>query len=84
MSEPLYHFVNARLVDPATQFDGPGEVLVQGEVILASGPQVAASPEAIVINCDGHALMPGLIDLHVSTGEPGEEQPKWFVHGLSA
>ncbi len=74
MSEPLYHFINARLVDPATQFDGPGEVLVQGEVILASGPQVAASPEAIVINCDGHALMPGLIDLHVSTGEPGQEQ----------
>jgi len=74
MSEPLYHFINARLVDPATQFDGPGEVLVQGEVILASGPQVAASPEAVIINCDGHALMPGLIDLHVSTGEPGEEQ----------
>ncbi len=74
MSEPLYHFINARLVDPATQFDGPGEVLVQGEVILASGPQVAASAEAIIINCDGHALMPGLIDLHVSTGEPGEEQ----------
>ena len=74
MSEPLYHFINARLVDPATQFDGPGEVLVQGELILASGPQVAAPPEAIIINCDGHALMPGLIDLHVSTGEPGEEQ----------
>lgn len=74
MSEPLYHFINARLVDPATQFDGPGEVLVQGEVILASGPQVAASPEAVIINCDGHALMPGLIDMHVSTGEPGEEQ----------
>lgn len=74
MSEPLYHFINARLVDPATQFDGPGEVLVQGEVILASGPPVASSPEAIIINCDGHALMPGLIDLHVSTGEPGEEQ----------
>ncbi|WP_395778475.1 dihydroorotase [Aquidulcibacter sp.] len=74
MSEPLYHYINARLVDPATQFDGPGEVLVQGEVILASGPQVAASSEAIIINCDGHALMPGLIDLHVSTGEPGEEQ----------
>ena len=74
MSEPLYHFINARLVDPATQFDGSGEVLVQGEVILASGPQVAAGPEAVIINCDGHALMPGLIDLHVSTGEPGEEQ----------
>lgn len=74
MSEPLYHFINARLVDPATQFDGPGEVLVQGEVILASGPQVTARSEATIINCDGHALMPGLIDLHVSTGEPGEEQ----------
>jgi len=35
---------------------------------------VASSSEAITINCDGHALMPGLIDLHVSTGEPGEEQ----------
>ncbi|WP_290816373.1 dihydroorotase [Aquidulcibacter sp.] len=74
MTEPLHHFINARLVDPASQFDGPGEVLVQGDLILASGPQVAAPSNAITLNCDGHALMPGLIDLHVSTGEPGEEQ----------
>lgn len=74
MTEPLYHLINARLVDPASQFDGPGEVLVQGDLILASGPQVAAPSNAIILNCDGHALMPGLIDLHVSTGEPGEEQ----------
>lgn len=74
MSEGLIHFINARLVDPASNYDGPGEVLVAGDVIRAVGPSLPRHPEARIINCDGHALMPGLIDLHVSTGEPGEEQ----------
>jgi dihydroorotase len=67
------HFINARLIDPASDYDGPGEVLVENDVIVAMGPTVRGPIDAHVVDCDGHALMPGLIDLHVSTGEPGEE-----------
>ncbi|MEN9856505.1 MAG: hypothetical protein RLZZ157_1631 [Pseudomonadota bacterium] len=75
----LTHFYNARLVDPASGYDSPGEVLIDGDTILACGPspKVAAAlgGKAVTrVDCDGHALMPGLIDLHVSTGEPGQEQ----------
>jgi dihydroorotase len=75
MSEPyrFIRFINARLVDPATGYDAPGEVLVHNGLILEAGPRVDGSDEATIIDCDGHALMPGIIDLHVSTGEPGEE-----------
>ncbi len=68
----LTRFINARLVDPASGYDGPGEVLMQNGVILESGPTVGGD-DAAIVDCDGHALMPGIIDLHVSTGEPGEE-----------
>lgn len=67
------HFINARLVDPASHFDGSGEVLMQNGVILAAAAHVAAPTDAVIIDCDGHVLMPGIIDMHVSTGEPGEE-----------
>ena len=74
MSETLRltRFINARLVDPASGYDGPGEVLMQNGIILELGASVGGE-DAAIIDCDGHALMPGIIDLHVSTGEPGEE-----------
>ena len=74
MSESLRltRFINARVIDPASGFDGHGEVLMQNGIILEMGTQVGGTDCAIV-DCDGHALMPGIIDLHVSTGEPGEE-----------
>jgi dihydroorotase len=67
------HFINARLIDPASNYDGPGEVLVRAGIIVARGARVTGDSGATVVDCDGHALMPGIIDLHVSTGEPGEE-----------
>jgi dihydroorotase len=73
MTERPIHFTNARLVDPASGRDGPGEVLVVDRLIAASGPTVAAPADARVVDCDGHALAPGLIDMRVSTGEPGAE-----------
>jgi dihydroorotase len=69
-------FLNARLVDPAGGYDGPGCVLVRdgkiADVIRASDPG-PISADAEVIDCDGDVLAPGLIDLRVKTGEPGAE-----------
>lgn len=67
---------NARVIDPDSGFDGHAGVLFDQSGILDLGPHVTASaaPSAHdVIDADGLALMPGLIDLRVSIGEPGAE-----------
>jgi dihydroorotase len=68
-------FINARLVDPASGRDEPGGALVQdGTVADLGGHLRRNAPEATrVIDCKGHVLCPGLIDMQVFTGEPGQE-----------
>jgi len=68
-------FINARLVDPATDRDQPGGLLVVEGEIADLGPHLRrnAPEDAEVIDCKGHVLAPGLIDMQVFTGEPGAE-----------
>ncbi len=73
---PHIALVNARLLDPESGHDGPGCVVVSDGVIaeVQKGPQLdAGSSEMRVVDCDGAALAPGLIDVRVRTGEPGAE-----------
>jgi dihydroorotase len=75
--DPPTAFVNARLVDPQSGYDGPGAVVVRGAEIadVAHRPLLGAlSPDLRVIDCEGALLAPGLIDIRVKTGEPGAEQ----------
>src|SRR5215470_7806327 len=69
---------NARLIDPSTDYDGPGGVLIEGEIILDAGPRVREASGAAIIDAGGHALIPGLIDMRVVTGEPGAEHKETF------
>ena len=69
-------FVNARLVDPETGYDGPGCLVVRDGVItdVTHKKTLAGSSGDIeTIDCDGHMLAPGLVDIRVKTGEPGAE-----------
>jgi dihydroorotase len=68
-------FLNARLVDPESGRDEPGGLFVQDGLIADLGPHLRRNaPEgAVVIDCQGHVLCPGLIDAQVFTGEPGQE-----------
>ncbi len=69
-------YVGARLLDPATGMDQIGGVLTEGELIKQVGPKVNADMalEGItVIDCSGLCLAPGLIDMRVHLGEPGED-----------
>ena len=68
-------FINARLIDPSTNRDEPGGLLVRDGVIADLGAHLRRNaPEgAQVIDCKGHVLAPGLIDMQVFTGEPGYE-----------
>ncbi len=69
-------FVNVRLVDPASGYDGPGALLVADgritEVIHGATPQ-SPWPDVEIIDGRGAMLAPGLVDLRVKTGEPGTE-----------
>ncbi|HLG87636.1 MAG TPA: dihydroorotase [Alphaproteobacteria bacterium] len=67
-------FVNARLLDPASGLDTLGVLIVEGEKITALGANVAPPAEASVIDCKGLCLAPGLVDMRVAVGEPGEEE----------
>jgi dihydroorotase len=69
-------FVNARLVDPESGYDGPGALIVESGVIGAVSRETRLadlSPDIRQIDCNGAMLAPGLIDLRVKTGEPGAE-----------
>ena len=67
--------LNARLIDPASDYDGPGAVLVEdGRIVEVIRGTHAVAPAGIrVIDADGRCLAPGLIDIRVKTGEPGAE-----------
>ncbi len=66
---------NARLVCPHSGRDELGGLLIKGETIADIGPHIGpdTSPQAERIDCGGHVLCPGLIDMQLFTGEPGEE-----------
>ncbi|MFW2437451.1 MAG: dihydroorotase [Parvibaculales bacterium] len=70
---PFYAFVNARLIDPMQDRDEIGGLLIQGDRIVDSGPDIIIPSEAETLDCTGLTLLPGLVDMQVFTGEPGEE-----------
>ena len=63
--------INARIIDPASGYDYEGTVLIQDGVIIEFGPDVIVQGE--IIDAQGLICAPGLIDMRVSTGEPGRE-----------
>ncbi|MGX9119375.1 dihydroorotase [Mesorhizobium sp. BHbsci] len=69
-------FSRARIVDPSRGIDEVGTVIVEGRKIVAAGKSAlnqGASQDAVVIDCAGKAVIPGLIDARVFIGEPGGE-----------
>ncbi|SCA57574.1 Dihydroorotase [Candidatus Terasakiella magnetica] len=70
-------YVNARVIDPASNLDIHGGVLCEGETITDIGPGYAKAGghygEAEVVDCKGACLVPGLVDMRVQIREPGEE-----------
>lgn len=68
--------INARIVDPASGYDGPGALLLDGGTITDIGPRLfndAKPAGAEIIDAQGRVVAPGLIDMRVFTGEPGAE-----------
>jgi dihydroorotase len=77
------HFQNARLIDPETGTDALGSLTVRDGLILAHDGK--APKAASIIDCGGKCLAPGIVDLGVKIGEPGERHRESFRSaGLAA
>lgn len=75
-AQPPTAFLNARLVDPESGYDGPGCLIVADGIVadvLHQPTYEGLSHDVEVIDCQGMMLAPGLVDLRVKTGEPGDE-----------
>jgi dihydroorotase len=67
---------NARLIDPETGRDEIGGVLIEDGRVRDLGPVIRKDTigrDAAVEDCRGLVIAPGLIDLRVFIGEPGQE-----------
>jgi dihydroorotase len=80
-------FVNARLVDPKSGYDGPGALIADKGKIAQVAREVGLadlSPDIRQVDCNGAMLAPGLIDLRVKTGEPGSEPKETLKSAATA
>jgi dihydroorotase len=74
----------ARLLDPASRLDSPGNLLVREGRIAALGADLTG-PEGIPrLDAAGLCLAPGLVDLRASLGEPGAEHRETIASAAAA
>ena len=73
----------ARLLDPASGLDAPGDLLIEGARIAYVGGAVTAS-DTEVIAAEGLCLGPGLVDMRVQLREPGAEHMELIESGGQA
>ena len=76
-------FTNAKLIDPEAQTEGTGWLLVQNGAIAATGQ--GEPPQADeTIDCNGLCLAPGIVDIGVKVGEPGERHKESYASAARA
>lgn len=71
-----------RLIDPSQNLDRIGNLLIEGSRI--SGIDLPVSAADKTIDATGLLVVPGLIDLHVSLREPGNEEDETIASGTAA
>ena len=64
---------NTRLFDPASGLDEVGAIVFDNEGIIACGKNISLPPDVSIIDGTGLITTPGLVDMQVFIGEPGEE-----------
>lgn len=74
-------YVNARLFDPESGLDEIGTLVTKGDKIVDFGANIPVPEDAEVVDCGGHLLTPGLLDIQVHFREPGQEYKETIETG---
>lgn len=78
-------YINARLFDAESGLDEKGALLTDGNIIADFGATLFADgkvPDGVeIIDCKGHLLCPGLLDIQVHFREPGQEHKETIATG---
>ena len=73
-----------RIIDPSTERDEVGDILLRDGQIVDSGGRLDAPDGASEIDCDGLIVAPGFIDVHCHLREPGREDVETVATGARA
>ncbi len=68
------------VMDPATQREGKGDVLIRDGKIVEG----KATKDAVVVKVEGLVVTPGLVDPHVHLREPGQSAKETIATGTAA
>jgi dihydroorotase len=77
-------YINARLFDPASGLDEKGALLTIGNAIADFGAHLTKDKlpqDTEIVDCNGHLLSPGLLDIQVHFREPGQEHKETIATG---
>ena len=75
---------NARLIDPETGLDETGAIRIEDGRIAAVEPSLSPQAGDEVVDAQGKALCPALIDLRVNAHAPGRNGPETLMTTLNA
>ena len=78
---------NARVLDPSSNLDVVGDVLVADGVIEHAGAplgEVRRDGDLLEIDCAGQIVSPGFVDVHCHLREPGREDVETIATGARA
>jgi len=76
----VIRITGGRIVDPANDRDGPGDILVEDGRIVDR----PTTPEDTVVDASGYVVAPGFVDLHCHLREPGFEDAETIASGTRA
>ena len=73
-------FSNARIINPEAQTDSLGSVLIENDKITGIYNNNSSLDLKIdkIIDCEQNCLAPGIVDIGVKVGEPGERHKESF------
>jgi len=75
---------NGRILDPSTDLDVVGSLIIEDDQVLEYGPDVDEREAEEIYDCTGLWITPGLVDPHVHLREPGQEHKETIFTGTQA